>query len=129
MAIKKVANNWPANFFNGEISKRSSFSPRKNIINADAIKYWIQGALVNGIKIQLEKIRPAKIAIPPNDEIGFLWILRSQGISYNFFASEILIMTGMEVYAMKNEVSVIIKIESIAFFCLIGADPITLIGY
>ncbi len=68
--------------------------------------------------MQLEKISPAKIAIPPKAEMQFLWILRSQGMSNNFLASEIFIITGIDVYAMKNEIRDMNKIESIG--CLFG---------
>ena len=68
--------------------------------------------------MQLEKISPAKIPIPPKEEMQFLWILRSQGMSNNFFASEIFIITGIDVYAMKNEIRDMNKIESIG--CLFG---------
>ena len=66
--------------------------------------------------MQLEKISAAKTAIPPNEEIGFLWILRSQGMSNNFLASEIFIITGIDVYATKNEIRDMNKIESIVCF-------------
>jgi hypothetical protein len=68
-----------------------------------AIKFCISGADLKETKRIIEKSTATKKDTPPNVGMGVKWTFLSEGWSNNFFASAILITTGVVKKATKKE--------------------------
>ena len=63
-----------------------------------------------GIQKVIEKIKPAKIPIPPKDGVAWVWDRLSPGSSQRFFSIAILIIDGI---AKKEMMKAVIKLDII----------------
>jgi hypothetical protein len=87
----------------GEINRISSFNPRKKMMTEAPRKYCKPGVSAKETIVETDNMSAAKIPMPPKDGMGVKCIFRSSGRSNNFFASAILMTTGIDVNATIKE--------------------------
>jgi hypothetical protein len=99
----------------GDISRISSFRPRKKITKAAAKKYWNSEACkaTSGIITRQLNIKPAKMPRPPSEGIGALWIFLASGTSYSFLPSATKIITGIARKVMVKAIATDSNISNI----------------
>jgi hypothetical protein len=94
----------PDNFFSGANGAISSRKPKKKIIISEAIIKRCSLSKKSADQIVNENKEAAKIAIPPNNGIGFVCNFLSLGSSNSESRLAILMMEGIDANATMNAV-------------------------
>ena len=93
--MTNAAKICPSNFFFGEMTMMSSFTPNPNTISVAATIYfssWIKKPLLN---IRIDSAKPIKMAMPPKEGTIVVCDERWLGSSYNFFSLARCITEGI----------------------------------
>ena len=98
-----AASDYNENFLLAERIKISSFSPKKKITMAAAIKYCNSEFPDCGAPSKVAITKPAKMPKPPRVGITALCSFLSSGSSNNFFSFATCMITGIEKKVIKKE--------------------------